>query len=171
MQPTLASLLNTPYRNNLLQKFLTKTKKDGTIDGQTFWETREFYEPGTFKYSHDGFSMDKISPILKEMNVTLKHTDKLNAFLTFRSSRWVSAEFLIQSQTIDEHIVDATKNKKTILKTHIAWVYYDYTKTLNIIFVKNIDDMKQANGFFDYPGHDKEYLKDKYWLSISKVTL
>jgi len=29
--------------------------------------------------------------------------------------------------------------------------------------------MKQANGFFDYASHDAEYLKNKQWVTLTKI--
>ena len=171
MQPSLASLLNPPYRAKLLQTFLEKIEKKGSIDGQTFWETREFYHPGTFKYNHDGFKIEEIQPVLNDMNIGMKVMNNTIPFLIYRSGKWTSAEFLITVPNINDSLTDQTKGKQIILKTPTAWVYYDNQHTLKIIFTKNIDEMQKSNGFFDYPGHDKEYLKDKYWLSISQIDI
>lgn len=136
-----------------------------------FWQTREFYYPGSFKYNHDGFKGQEIRPILEEMDISLNQLDKTSPFLTYRSEPWLTADFLVHSPNIIDHLPDTTMGKSIILKTSSAWVYYEDETTVKIIFTKSIEDMQKSNGFFDYPGHDKEYLKDKYWLSISEVSL
>lgn len=171
MQPSLASLLNAPYRAQLLQQFITKTENAKQLDGQSFWQTREFYSPGSFKYNHDGFTSQQIQPLLDEMNQEMNDMKTTIPFLTYKSDKWVSAEFLVTTPNIIDSIPDYTKGKKIVFKTPTSWIFYEDENTLKIIFTKNIDEMQKANGFFDYPGHDKEYLKDKYWLSISAVQI
>ncbi len=176
LQPTLASLLNAPYRQTKIQNFIENVRSTQAIDGLEFWETREFYSPGSFKYSHDGFSNQDIAPILKELNVTMKPDVDRIPFLMYRSDKWISADFLVNSSTIADHVTKKQSNNKQldnkiVMNTSTEWVYYEDENTLVIIFTKNIEEMQKSNGYFDYPGHDKEYLKDKYWLSISKVSL
>ncbi len=171
MQPSLASLINTNYRTKVLTDLLTKLKADKSLDGQAFWQTREFYYPGSLKYSHDGFKNNEIEPIIKKINVTMKPDNNRIPFLMYRSDKWISADFLVSSSTISDHVTMKQLNNETILKTSTEWIYYEDENTLVIIFTKNIDEMQKSNGYFDYPGHDKEYLKDKYWLSVSTINI
>ena len=154
-----------------MEQFLSEIEKNGQLDGQSFWQTREFYSPGSFTYSHDGFKPQEIQPILRQINLGMKNIKATIPFLTFKSDKWVSAEFLVNAPNILDSIPDTTSGKKFVLKTPTSWVYYEDEDTLKIIFTKDIEDMQKANGFFDYPGHDKEYLKDKYWLSVSTVQI
>ncbi len=171
MQPSLASLLNASYRTKILEQFIVNTAQKKELDGQTFWQTREFYSSGSFTYNHDGFKTQKIQPLLKEMNLDMKDIKTTIPFLTYKSDKWISTEFLVITPNILDSIPDTTIGKKLVLKTPTSWVYYEDKNTLRIIFTKDIEEMQKSNGFFDYPGHDKEYLKDKYWLSVSNVAL
>lgn len=154
-----------------MEQFLSDIEKKKQLDGQSFWQTREFYSPGSFRYNHDGFSPQDIETLLREINLEMKNIETTIPFLTYRSDKWLSAEFLVTVPNIVDSVPDTTNGKKIVLKTPTSWIFYEDENTLKIIFTKNIDEMQKANGFFDYPGHDKEYLKDKYWLSISTVDL
>ncbi len=171
LQPSLASLLNKPYRTKILEQFIVSTEQKKKLDGQTFWQTREFYSPGSFTYNHDGFKSQEIQPLLKEINQEMRHIETTIPFLTYRSDKWLSAEFLVTVPNIVDSVPDTTNGKKIVLKTPTSWVYYEDENTLRVIFTKDIEEMQKSNGFFDYPGHDKEYLKDKYWLSVSVISM
>lgn len=105
------------------------------------------------------------------MNLEMKDIKATIPFLTYKSDKWISAEFLVNNSDISSNLTIMPFNNNAILQTPTSWIYFEDENTLKIIFTKNIDEMQNANGFFDYPGHDKEYLKDKYWLSISTVDL
>ena len=92
-------------------------------------------------------------------------------FLIFSSNRWQSVEFLTSITPPDLAMfrVDFSKNE-IILDTYTDLIYrkdgYMY-----VIFLRPVEVMQETNGFLDYKEHDKELIKGKQWLVISRVKL
>jgi len=61
--------------------------------------------------------------------------------------------------------------KSNIIRQTKEFIFFQEKKSGNyyIIFLLNGEKMKKAVGFFDYQEKDRELVKGKRWLDISKI--
>jgi len=167
--PKTSSLLFSFKRQTILSEFINKTKNNG-INPQEYWKFREFYSPGYFNFSKDGIN----NPLLKQTKekVGVKYNDKNIdlTFLVFSSPRTSSLDMLTNQTYLDEII-----EEKQLQKTQIIFInkntliYKADAETIRVAFLLNNNEMKKANGFFDYKDKDKNITEGKNWFNITSI--
>lgn len=161
LHPKMSNRLLGFKSKNLYNSFVSQVIKDGEIDAKAFWKFREFFSQGYFDFNKDYI---KVSSILEIYNLD---KDK-NEILYFKSQRLNSTESIVKDKNFfrkdlfgceyvifesDKEIICRRNGGKTIIS-----------------FIKNIDEMREANGLFDYLETEKELLKDKFWLNYTEIT-
>lgn len=61
-------------------------------------------------------------------------------------------------------------NTKTIIYSDNSTLIANEKDKLVIEFILPIDEMKKANGFFDYKAKDQILMKDKLWLNKTSIS-
>ena len=94
-------------------------------------------------------------------------------FFSYTSPMWYSVEGLVPAKNANEitqtYVDNMLASGDVVLNTErdiIVKTDAGYT----ILFLKPIDQMQKTNGFLDYNGAQKELVKDKVWVSISRIT-
>lgn len=145
--PKIAVRIFPIKKTALWKSFVAKTIADKKIDPKAFWEFREFYCPGYFRFNRNASS----SPFLEYNCDALKSSDSFTLQNTI-------APFL-QEQPQD------------IIFQNDSSIIFQKQNTAFIIFILPVEEMEKANGFFDYKEKDKELVKGKFWVNITSVTL
>lgn len=169
--PKVSSSLFPQKREVILQNFITETRKEGKINPQAYWEFREFYSPGFFKFSRAGLNKTTLSTLFKNWNISLQPTSTLFPFLLFTSPHLISVDNLTTNKTLAE-IVDI-KNIPTVqilFQNKDSLIFQSNDNIINIIFILSGNDMKMANGFFEYNDKDKKLTEGKNWFNVTQIT-
>jgi hypothetical protein len=171
LQPKISSMLFPQKREYLLNNFIEHVKDGNKIDARAYWEFREFYSPGHFIFERNGISQSTVDNFL--YNVQAIRKEHLHVpFLYFQSPYMQSVDSLTNKQYVDE-VVNMTKiqSNKILAKNSRVLIFRETENNLLLIFVLSGEDMKKANGFFDYRKRDKEYVKDKNWVNVSRIEI
>lgn len=162
LEPKVSSLFFPWRREAVLQSFEAKTQSKQQIEPQEFWEFREFYSPGYFIVDKNGLSTSELSA---NKNIFNLHGKYLPVDI-FNSNKVKSLEALVESEKLTDFI--RQPNIKSLLNSPNQ-IMYNSGNYLFVEFIMPISQMQKANGFFDYTGDDKEMLKGKFWLSVSRI--
>lgn len=169
-QPKVASSLFQPKRAMLLETYSTAVKTQSPFNPQTYWEFREFYSPGHFLYEKTGLPKEILSEFLSDSPIPLQQKHFITPFLSFESPYLESIDSLTTANSIDEILDSNRLNSQAIVAKNKHAMLYRYEKDkLFLIFVLSGDEMKKANGFFDYREADKEFVKGKNWLNVTYI--
>ena len=148
--------------------FIENSLQNGAIDTRKFWETREFYAPGSFEIKKDGFKANDLPEFIGQIIPFSAH-EYFTPFLIFSSSKWQSVEFLTTISPADLAMFKADiSNSDIILDTASDFIYKKNGATY-IIFLRPIVTMQETNGFLDYAEYDKKMVENKSWLVVSSV--
>jgi hypothetical protein len=171
LTPKVSARLFPSLASHKLGNFLETSKSSQSIDPKKYWEFREFYSPGTFVFEKTGISNNIVRPVLLKSGVSLQNTSNYTPFLTFNSPRLQSVDFITSSNSLDKIVMENTINENNfILNTETEKIYRTDSGQYVMIFLKNYEQMKSANGFFDYRIADKELTQGKYWLNVTVIT-
>ena len=139
-------------RQQILNEFITDTKKTNQINLQKYWQLREFYCPGYTTF--DSTSAYKNQVFLAYFCPTFKSQDQI----------------IIQAE-YDKKIDQIKKiNSKLRFKNTNQVIYKLDSDHIKIIFVVPASRMKKVIGYFDYGEKDKDLTKDKYWYNHTIVS-
>ena len=171
LTPKVSARLFSFVSDSRLNTYLQETHLSEKIDARKYWEFREFYSPGSFHFSKTGLPHQTVSGVLNKAGLSLSSDFKLSPFLVFTSPKLESVDFLSERSTL-EHIVPELKQNdgSIILKTTNEIMYHKDSSTIVMVFLKSPNEMRTANGFFDYRIADKELTKDKYWFNVTVIT-
>lgn len=171
LTPKVSARLFPFVSGNKLNTFIQETESSKTIDPRNYWEFREFYSPGSFHFSKTGLPKQSISPVLNKADLSQLINSNHMPFLLFTSPKLESVDFLTDSTTL-ESILPTLKqiNTGVVLKTNTELIYRKDSSTLVMVFLKNHEEMKSANGFFDYRIADKKLTEGKYWFNVTVIT-
>ena len=131
---------------------------------------REFYAPGSFEINKNGFSRKDLPEYVQQM-LPLSAQEYFTPFLIFASNKWESVEFLTPITPSDLAIFRVDEPKKDIVLDTSTDIIYRKDGYVYIIFLRPIEVMQQTNGFLDYKEYDKELVRGKDWLVISRILL
>lgn len=165
--PTLISIINKKKCGSLLGNLIAKSNTSKSISPQLFWETKEFCYPGDFKYQHDGFTKSQIDIVGHDISSIFPKS--AIPFLIFESKRWFSIEALVDSPQLTN--MTQSVGLEVVFKSKNEEIYKMSKDRYYILFVKPISEMKSANAYYDFNGHDKKFVEGKYWLSLSEIKL
>lgn len=161
LQPKAAALLFPPVRNKIKTDFLQRVISQHDMNAQEFWQFREFYAPGHFTYN--SHAADLAGGLILRDSIKSSSPVLLLSFSSPFSESWES----IVSRQDWQHYVD-TKNvpaENILFHNATTLIYQDKPGPLHIIFIKPIEEMVSANGFFNYTDQERKLLSDKYWLN------
>lgn len=170
LNPKVSSILFPFKRHALLNEFVSITIKDNRIDPQKYWKFREFYSPGYFAFSREGINRSLV--LQKNNQIAIKYNENAVSlvFLSFSSPRLTSLDMLTEQTNLDNIINRQQINKENILFTNNnSLIYKENQNTIKIIFLLSGDDMKKANGFFDYQEKDLKLTSGKNWFNITTI--
>lgn len=161
-----------PFKRELLLKnFLTKVLAEKKVDAQAYWEFREFYSPGSFDYSTKGLNKNILDGTTRNNHLLVSKKDIDRIFLNFKSSQIISFDMLTTSATLSAIVrPDTLLDKEILLQNRDTIIYREKAGNILILFLKSRDEMKTANGFFDYRDIDKDLVKNKNWVNITSIT-
>lgn len=171
--PKVSSSLFPFKRQMIWNNFLSETTSQRKIDPQKYWEFREFYSPGYFTFSREGFKENQINQTLNDINIPIEEKSIERNFLIFNSPRIISIDSLTKLNDLNK-IIDFNKlhNKKILFRNSDSIIYLENEKQAKIIFLLNSEDMKKANGFFDVnSANDQRIIENKYWINITSIKL
>lgn len=172
LSPKISSLVFPTKRQILFNNFVKTVRNTNQMNGQTYWEFREFYSPGYFTFSETGIEKNLLKETKKKINVRLNEEKIDLNFLVF-SSPHVSSLDMLTKQTDLSLIIP----KQQLLKENIIFInknsliYKESPKNIKIIFLLSNSEMRKANGFFDYLDKDKKITEGENWLNITSVNL
>lgn len=159
-------------REKKLKEFKNYLLKTTEFNSQIFWQFREFYCPGYFIFKKEGLNI-KNDLFFKEVKAFLKNTKNVIPwFARYHCSYLKSFEGLTEKEFLDDILnLKEIVNRSIIFKKTDEFVFFQEKKSKNyyIIFLLDQQKMKKAVGFFDYEEKDKELVKDKIWLDITKI--
>ncbi|MGB9707579.1 MAG: hypothetical protein ACPL1D_02400 [Microgenomates group bacterium] len=141
------------------------------FDPQVFWQFREFFCPGYFIFRKEGISI-KSESFLKN-NQFLKNLDDINLFFAkYHCSYLASYEGLATRGSLDDFLNQERleRNVKIFRKTK-EFIFFQEKDTKNYYIISLLDGekMKKAVGFFDYGEKDRELVREKKWITITKI--
>lgn len=169
LQPSISSAVFRYKRQQHLNQLLQSVQQESELDPQLFWKFRESYAPGFFTINPD---VIKLGQTYQIKNIPLQQKVPILEY----HSRWMkSTDFLCQKNTSSNTtaqtiIADKIKKlDKVIVKTDRLLIGTDEKQNLIIWFSKSIEDMKLANGFFNYNSQERELLSDYYWCNQTVI--
>jgi hypothetical protein len=168
LPPKIQSQLSPSQSQKLLITFIDQTKQNQKVDPQQFWQTREFYSPGSAFLQKEGLPQQQTKDILSTAGIRTNPQVTLHSFLLFQSPKWQSLETFVTKETIPDLITINNANYSKIIDTP-ALQLYENDNSYKLIFIKPIKEMITANGFFDYKEKDMALLKDKYWMTVNVI--
>ncbi len=164
LQPTILSVWNPLYRSQLLTQFLSQTQTTQMVDPQRFWLFRERYSPGRMQINTEAVSM------LQTYRITQTHPSGTTELMKYESPGFVSSEYLTtQSNALIEFRQKLPHNAQIINESSTHIVAELPEKKVVLAFQKPIEEMKTANGFFDYLPEEEKLLSGTEWFSISYI--
>lgn len=170
--PKLPTRLFPHIRNQIWKNFLNQCAKSQKINVMNFWEFREFYYPGTIIFNVRKLPDTTVNAALSSLKMNFVPDSYYYPFLYFNSDKIQSLESLTKTDQIGEIIENQViPPEAQIVIRDKSTLFYIVEHRATIVFVKTIDEMITANGYFNYKKDDKELLKNKFWFVQTIVYL
>lgn len=160
-----------PWHQAQMQaEFIHQVTEQKSVDAQAYWKFREFYSLGNF-------SFDPKVVTFGETQIIQALPEERNILLKYDSPRLTSTDFIVKmnpNQNPAEGLTSFIKEYETLYP--ISEVTYEDDRTRLyltqsnkhvLLFVKTIDEMRSANGFFDYTGSEKKLLENTVWVNTT----
>lgn len=164
--PKVSSSLFPLKRTLVWNEFIESVKTSNKIDEQTYWKFREFYSPGYFNFNAQGLDPKQLSLAKEVVGPETKLATGSSAILFFTSKRLYSIDYLTDLTALPQDYLTEKNGREIIFKDQRGVIFKQHD-TYTIIFLKDISEMKRANGYFEYDGRDKALVKGKHWLNIT----
>lgn len=159
-QPKVSAKIFNFRQKNIWNNFINKIREKKEINALDFWEFREFYSPGYFQFNKANI---EISSILQFYNLEKPKND----FLFFTSDKLKSTESIVNDKNyFTKENLNCTE---IIFENDNSILCKTKTGEIRIRFIKTIEDMKKANGLFDYIKSENELLEGKFWLNETVI--
>lgn len=152
------------------QHFLGEVLQKKTVDPQTYWEFREFYSLGNFTF-------DPKTVTFGETQIIYALPEDRNTLLTYTAPRMLSNDLIVkvdpsqpQAQSIKNIVSEYDKTYSTaevVFKDDSTRIFKNPDGKYILLFAKTTDEMRSANGFFDYTGSEKKLLENTVWLNTT----
>lgn len=169
--PRVASSFYPWHYTQSQQKFLDELRQQKNLSPQQYWQFREFYSTGNFSFNPEIVTFGETQKI-----TTLPHDQ--NLLLSFESPRLSSKDWIVKinpAKPIGEEFVgillkyDQEYNQdKLIFSNETTRIFKTSQGQYFLIFAKTIDEMKTANGFFDYVGSEQTLLENTVWVNETR---
>lgn len=168
--PKVSSLLFPLKRQAILNDFINKTKTNGSINAQEYWQFREFYSPGYFTFAKIGISKSLSENAVSRIGIEYNKKEIELTYSFFSSQRLNSLDMLTKQSSLNMLIDQKQFQKdKIVFINRNSIIYQESPKIIKIVFLLNNNDMQKANGFFDYQDKDKKITQGENWLNITSV--
>jgi len=172
LSPKISSLLLPFKRQAILNEFISKTKTEGAISPQEYWQFREFYSPGYFNFSRDGIAKYLAKNSARQIGIEYNEKKIGLIYSLFSSSRLISLDMLTKQSSLNKIIDQKQFQKgKVLFVNNNSVIYQESPKIIKIVFLLDNSDMQNANGFFDYQDKDKKITQGENWFNITSVNL
>ncbi len=156
-----------PFKRTLVwNEFIESVKTSNKIDEQVYWKFREFYSPGYFNFNAQGLDAKQLSQAREVVGPETKFATGSSAILFFTSQRLYSIDYLTDMSTLPQEYLSEKDGREIVFKDQRGIIYKE-RETYTIIFIKNLSEMRKANGYFEYDGRDKSLVENKHWLNIT----
>lgn len=129
-------------RKYRLDTFIKNTSAHHAISAEEFWILREFYSPGFIRFK--------------------------NRDVIYTSDKIASRESLVDKGITLDSLLSLDTNWTILFNTRNEMIATN-RKAYIISFIKPIEEMSTANGFFDYRDKDKKLLESKNWYVTSEI--
>lgn len=157
-------------RQFVLNNFLKTTVNNQNLDAGEFWKFREFYYPGYITVNKLGYSSDEVAPYVTRIDIPLNPKVKLYPFLIFHSDKFVSVEYLVQTDRLNNLIAKVAINPQDVIWQDATSLIYRKGGNIKIVFLKTDQQMVVANGFLSpLDKNDRPLYQGKHWFVISSV--
>ncbi len=167
ISPRISSYIFPFKRTAELNSFVNQAKSENHIDPRKFWEFRDLYSNGYFKFSNKGLDKSEATEALEELNINPQNVDIY--FSKFDSRNLESIDGLTKKNTVDDLFSEKDLNiKKILFKNSNSIIFKNAQDQTYIIFILPVSEMKKANGFFNY-ADDKNILSGKNWIDITRI--
>jgi hypothetical protein len=169
LSPKISAQLFPFKRHAALNEFIDSTKASGQIDSQKYWQFREFYSPGYFTFSRQGIDIKLLKQAETKIKVKFDNKKVNLSFLVFSSPLVSSVDMLTTTSSINEIFQSKVSKEAILFKDKNSLIYKQDSGTIAIVFLLSNENMRKANGFFDYNDRDKIITEDKNWFNVTAV--
>ncbi len=164
--------LNSYKRSKLLDNFIKKTIHDNHLDLKQFWKIREFYSTGQYTFNNKIIDVQKTFTFISND----KGADAIKIF-NYNAPLIRSFDYLVKKDIPNDIIlaqkIDVLKNfslsndnNQNLLQTHNTLIKRG-NNFIKIIFIRNLEEMKDVFGFSDFNKSEMEIIQDYKWLNIT----
>ena len=158
------------YRSQLFNNFIKKTIEQNQIDPQAYWLFRERYSPGTFEPNQETVGFFQTFKIIK------LEESKTTDLLYYNSPFLMSTDSITTDKDIlnkikEENSEEVLLSSENLLITESKNEKNPELRNIKIWFLLAIEEMKLANGFFDYTADELKLLENSFWLNYSEIIL
>ncbi|MBU2632446.1 hypothetical protein KKG52_01905 [Patescibacteria group bacterium] len=170
LSPKISTQLFSLKRQIMLNKFISNSRVNG-INPQEYWKFREFYSPGYFTFSRNEINVNLLNITQKKVGIEYD-IDKINlSFLVFSSPLVNSIDSLTEQTDLNSiiNLEELSNAKDIILKNKNSIIYKENSKTIKVIFLLKNEEMKKANGFFEYTDSDIKITDGKNWFNATSI--
>jgi|GEM_PF-836217 len=163
--PTVRSFWDGYYRHQQFNQLLKQTVLYDYLDPQAYWEFRERFSPGSFSINSDYVDFFQTYRI-----VNLNSTG-FSEIIYFNSHHSSSIDSISQENIAIDFVKSSIDIDMILFENDNSIIYTqkNIPDKVYVWFIKPIDEMKKANGFFDYTSSEMELLNNSYW--VSQMTL
>lgn len=146
-----------------MSQLIESIESSKTIDPKNYWEFREFYSKGNFRFNKAGIDRSTIDEDLLE----LLPKDETTPYLLFNSDGLQSIDSLTSYSSLTQILLPMIESGNVIYQDDFTLVFQDKQNTY-LIFLKPYSDFENTSGFFEHWG-GIEFPTDKlYWLNITQ---
>lgn len=164
LQPTIVSMWNPWYRQQLIHRFLDTIVTTQTLDAQELWLFRERLSPGSMTFNTAAVDM------FQTYRIVAVEPEKDTLLMTFTSAALRSTDTLTKNQyALDE--VQKQLPEGTTVRTRTPQLLLAELpdKSMFLSALMPLSELKRANGFFDYLPSEEEQIRGAAWLHQSYI--
>jgi hypothetical protein len=165
LQPTVISWWSSLYRKTILNTFITQLETSKQINPQTYWQFRERYSPGYMKMNGLVVGMRQTYQIIE-----LPEAQAVQ-FMSYDSPYLESVDSILADQNILKSFAEGLPAESIRLQTDSILLTQKDPTHVQLSFVLPIEEMRKANGFFDYLPQEQQLLEDKLWLNTTTIRI
>ncbi len=168
--PTIRPRWNKVYREKLLNNFLETVLTQKSIDAQQYWQFRERYSPGYFKFNQENIDFLQTFKIINISDTgvsTLLYYD--SPFLISMDA--ISKDLAILEKIKNDNQAEILLSNDTLLLTKSTDEQNPQIQEYNLWFLLAVETMQITNGLFDYTGDELSLLENAYWLNHTQINV
>ncbi len=161
--PAIRAFWNHSYGDKLWREFVSQVVESNDLDAKSFWEFRERYSPGSFKINPDHIE------IFQTFRITSVNDSGSTDILYFQSPRLSSTDTISNKFISPVEYLSGQEVESILFESEDVVIYNlkNSPEKTQIWFIKPIEQMQEANGFFDYSSEELGLIKNCYWINHS----